>query len=221
MAYKTPPRPRKYPKQNRSQLLVEAIQESCLQILQKSDAKTLSTQHIADVAGVSIASVYQYFPNKEAILASVYDKALQQLADLTSQRFADFQSLSEKSLEQTLAAIISLEADQLLIMHRLSPDFFSEYSQSFDVHTKVDELTQSMKNPSWKDWFPEFLSMHKNRLCSTDLNTLSFFARNTMDGMLKAALTEDPTLLESDAFRAELLKLLVRYLVDEAYDSLQ
>jgi AcrR family transcriptional regulator len=215
MTNKTPPRPRKYPKQSRSQILVEAIQIACLQILQKEGSEQLSTQNIADVAGVNIASVYQYFPNKEAVLASVYDKELQHLADLTARRFAAFQALSEQSLEKTLAALIDLEADQLLTLYKLNPDFFTEYSESYDVHGRVDEITQSMKNPSWKDWFPEFLAIYIHRLRPVDVNTLSFFARNTMRGILQAAVDEDPALLESGEFRLELLNLLLRYLVDE------
>jgi hypothetical protein len=159
MTNKTPPRPRKYPKQSRSQILVEAIQIACLQILQKEG--------------------------------------------------------SEQSLEKTLAALIDLEADQLLTLYKLNPDFFTEYSESYDVHGRVDEITQSMKNPSWKDWFPEFLAIYIHRLRPVDVNTLSFFARNTMRGILQAAVDEDPALLESGEFRLELLNLLLRYLVDE------
>ena len=68
------PQPRKRPKQARSLILVQAIQEACLKILQEEGAEQLTTQRIADVAGINIASLYQYFPNKEAILADgVYD----------------------------------------------------------------------------------------------------------------------------------------------------
>ena len=69
-----PPRPRKRPKQSRSLMLVQAIQEACLQILEREGPDQLTTQRIADVAGINIASLYQYFPNKEAVLAEVFDE---------------------------------------------------------------------------------------------------------------------------------------------------
>jgi AcrR family transcriptional regulator len=219
MINKTPPRPRKLPKQSRSQILVNAIQEACLQILHSKGAEQLSTQNIADVAGVNIASVYQYFPNKDAVLASVYDKELQYLADLTAEHFADIHAMSERTLEGTLGAIIDLEADQLVALYQLNPDFYVQYNRSYDVHSAVDEKTQSMQNPSWNDWFPDFLSIHKNRLRSDDIATLSFIARNTMRGVLQAALDEDPGLLASETFRAEILTVLLRYLVDDAHSS--
>jgi AcrR family transcriptional regulator len=217
MINNTPPRPRKLPKQSRSQILVDAIQEACLQILHSEGPGQLSTQNIADVAGVNIASVYQYFPNKDAVLASVYDKELQHLADLSAHRFGDIHAMSERSLEGTLAAIIDLEADQLLALHKLNPDFYAQYSQSYDVHRAVDEKTQSMQNPSWKEWLPSFLSLHKKRLRSDDISTLSFIARNTMRGILQAALNEDPGVLESEKFRSEILTVLVLYLVSEPH----
>jgi len=216
MVHRNPPRPRKQPQQSRSQILVDAIREACLLILHKEGPDQLSTQHIADVAGVNIASVYQYFPNKEAVLASVYDKELQSLADISAQRFADFQQLAERSLEETLRAIIDLEADQLFALYTLNPGFFTQYSHSFDVHERVDEITQAMQNPSWKDWLPSFLSAHQHRLRPVAIETLSLFTRTTLRGVMQGAVDEDPELLESEAFRLELLNLLSGYLVNTA-----
>lgn len=213
MTDKQPPSPRKRPKQGRSLLLVEAVQSACLKILQEEGHEQLSTQRIADVAGVNIASVYQYFPNKEAVLADVYRMVLQQQADKAAQRFKEFQKLSELSLEKTLAAFIDLEAEQLLALYKLSPDFYSEYCRSFDTHGKVNEITQAMHNPSWEEWFPNFLQSHKNRLRSADVGTMSFIVRNTLQGNLEAAINDNPLRLEGDEFRAELLHLLLAYLL--------
>jgi AcrR family transcriptional regulator len=63
--------PRKRPRQERSRFTVEAILEAAADILVRDGYETLTTNRIADRAGVNVASLYQYFPGKEAIVAEV------------------------------------------------------------------------------------------------------------------------------------------------------
>lgn len=65
------PSPRKQPLQSRSGETVNAIIEAAARILEGDYRDGLTTNHIAEKAGVSIGSLYQYFPNKEAILAEL------------------------------------------------------------------------------------------------------------------------------------------------------
>ena len=60
--------PRKQPRQIRSQLMVQDILEAANIVLKESGLAAFNTNRVADVAGVSIGSLYQYFPNKEALL---------------------------------------------------------------------------------------------------------------------------------------------------------
>src|SRR6202012_1694138 len=59
---------RKRPKQSRSTELVAAILEAAAQVLAIEGAQRFTTARVAEKAGVSIGSLYQYFPNKAAIL---------------------------------------------------------------------------------------------------------------------------------------------------------
>src|SRR4051794_5977273 len=59
---------RKQPRQARSTELVSAILEAAVQVLAKEGAGRFTTARVAEKAGVSVGSVYQYFPNKAAIL---------------------------------------------------------------------------------------------------------------------------------------------------------
>lgn len=67
---------RKRPTQSRSRALVEAVAQACLQILDESDEVALTVSHIAEVSGVAVGSIYQYFPNKDAIIALLYERIL-------------------------------------------------------------------------------------------------------------------------------------------------
>lgn len=212
MSQPVPPRPRKRPQQGRSQLLVQSIRQACLNILEEEGPDRLNTQRIADVAGVNIASLYQYFPNKEAILAEVFEEQIRQLTDMARSRFAQIDRLSRISLEDTLAAIVDMEIAQRLTLHRMDPAFYRAYQHSFDVHRRVNDLTVAMDNPAWEVWFPQFLSYHADQLRSDDLQTLARLARQALLGTLTQAETEDPATLVEDTFREELLTLLLNYL---------
>lgn len=208
-----PPLPRKRPKQSRSQLLVKSIQEACLRILNEEGADQLTTQHIADVAGINIASLYQYFPNKEAVLTTIYEEELKKRSSEASRQIQQILKLSRQSLEATLSAIIDLEASQLLQLYELNPEFYRQYQHSFDMHRRVNEITQAMQNPSWEDWFPRFLRYHQDRLRVADMTTMSFIARSTLESNLQAALAERPALLQDQVYKSELLTLLLNYLL--------
>lgn len=211
-----PPRPRKRPRQSRSTELVRAIREACLRILADEAPERLTTQRIADVAGVNIASLYQYYPNKEAVLADVFEERMARLSEAAGHEFARIQRLSQCSLEDTLLAIIDLERQLLSQLYRMNPDFYLRYQHSFDIFGRINELTQSRSNPSWENWFPQFLTIHRERLRNSDLDTLAFITRHSLEACLLAALRERPEALEQELFREELLTLLLRYLLREA-----
>src|SRR5690606_24405167 len=132
------PRPRKRPRQQRSRALVEAIREACIRIPEQEGPDQLTTQRIADVAGVSIASLYQYILNKEAVLAEVYENAMRELVAGMAEEFPRIDRLTQQSLEDTLAAIIDQEITLLLQLYRMHPEFYLQYQQSLDIRARVN-----------------------------------------------------------------------------------
>ncbi len=68
--------PRKLPKQARSGATVEAILEAAAQVFERQGYAAGTTNRIAERAGVSIGSLYQYFPNKDAILVALVHRHL-------------------------------------------------------------------------------------------------------------------------------------------------
>ncbi|CAN7161356.1 TetR/AcrR family transcriptional regulator [Acidovorax sp. LjRoot129] len=69
-----PPAPRRTPRQERSQFTVDAIFGAVARIVETEGEAGLTTNRIAETAGVSVGSLYQYFPSKEAILAAMLDQ---------------------------------------------------------------------------------------------------------------------------------------------------
>ncbi len=66
--------PRKIPSQGRSRAAVQAILEAAARILESADLERLTTNEIAEVAGVSTGTLYQYFPNKSAIITALVER---------------------------------------------------------------------------------------------------------------------------------------------------
>jgi AcrR family transcriptional regulator len=76
----TPSVRRRKPLQQRSQLKVSLILEATMQLLDKTDIETLTTNAIAEKAGVSIGTLYQYFDGKQAILDMLIDREVGELS---------------------------------------------------------------------------------------------------------------------------------------------
>lgn len=72
--------PRKLPRQARAKVTVDAIVEATMQVLTRADGATPSTTHIARRAGVSVGSLYQYFPHRDALLHEVLQRQLDGVA---------------------------------------------------------------------------------------------------------------------------------------------
>ena len=110
--HKQPPAPRRKPSQSRSKVLVDAIIDACQQILVKEGTQQLTTNRIAEVAGVTIGSLYQYFPNKEAILANLFSEKIaaetEQISRETTRRIL---AKSEQSLRSTIRELININAE--------------------------------------------------------------------------------------------------------------
>jgi AcrR family transcriptional regulator len=68
--------PRKMPVQARSAVTIEAIFTATIQVLLQAGFENLTTTKVALRAGVSVGTLYQYFPNKSALLAAVLEQYL-------------------------------------------------------------------------------------------------------------------------------------------------
>ena len=73
-------KPRKTPTQSRSRVTVDAIFEATIQVLLKGGMQGLTTTRVAERAGVSVGTMYQYFPNKQALVYALNERYLDALA---------------------------------------------------------------------------------------------------------------------------------------------
>ncbi|UKK94695.1 TetR/AcrR family transcriptional regulator [Brucella pseudogrignonensis] len=74
-------KPRKTPIQSRSRVTVDAIFEATIQVLLSEGLARLTTTRVSERAGVSVGTMYQYFPNKEALIIALNQRYLNKVAE--------------------------------------------------------------------------------------------------------------------------------------------
>ena len=127
---RTPTKPRKLPTQERSRATVDAIIQAATYILVRSGWERLTTNAIAERAGVNIGSLYQYFPSKEAIVAELERRHVVQ----TRQKLTD--ALPQLSRQNSLREALTLLVRAMVDEHRIAPA----------VHRAIEEeLPRSVK----------------------------------------------------------------------------
>lgn len=76
LATKLATTPRKQPRQDRAKVTVDAILEATERVLAERGLEATTTTDVAEIAGVSVGTLYQYFPNKQALVAAVIEARL-------------------------------------------------------------------------------------------------------------------------------------------------
>ena len=112
---------RKKPTQQRSQQAVEALIQATGQVIAEQGLDGLTTVKVAARAGISIGSLYQYFENKEALLAALQDRMTRELSDMVNRTApplldADIETIVRSLL---LAAFDFFEREQGLYLEML------------------------------------------------------------------------------------------------------
>lgn len=106
--------PRKLPRQERAKATVEAIISAAAQVLVEQGYEGATTARVADRAGVSVGSLYQYFPNKEALVADLITRHADEIVDIMRRALED---PSHRTLDDGLRAMVEACA----AAHRLDP----------------------------------------------------------------------------------------------------
>ena len=108
------------PKQERSRKKFNDILDTALKLIHRKGYEQVSVREIARECGQPIASVYQYFPNKLAIVRQLWERYTQALAEFLS---AEFLALSADPSAETLRRVTANIVDHMYAYHRDNPEF--------------------------------------------------------------------------------------------------
>jgi AcrR family transcriptional regulator len=130
---------RKRPLHRRSAQLVEDILEAAIRVLSRGGAQRFTTARVAEAAGVSVGSLYQYFPNKESILFRLQTDEWQRTGELMRAILADLSQAPLDRLRATVQAFFLSEWDEASLRIALG-DAAPSYREAPEVrdHRKAD-----------------------------------------------------------------------------------
>ncbi len=106
---------RKSPKQGRSEQLVAAILEAAVQVLTDEGARRFTTARVAERAGVSVGSLYQYFPNKESILFRLQADEWRETGAMIEAILTDTRRPPQERLRHVVTAFIRSECEEAAV----------------------------------------------------------------------------------------------------------
>jgi AcrR family transcriptional regulator len=136
---------RKQPQQARSSELVATILEAAAQVLAKEGAQRFTTARVAEKAGVSVGSLYQYFPNKAAILFRLQSDEWRQTSELLRGILEDLDKPPLERLRRLVHAFIQSECDEAAMRVALNDavPLYRDAPEAREVRASGDRTVQA------------------------------------------------------------------------------
>jgi AcrR family transcriptional regulator len=203
MARNAQTKPRKIASQERSRATVEAILEATARILIKEGFDKASTNRVADVAGVSVGSLYQYFPNKDALVAALIARHSEHI------RLTIGDELTEAVKLPIADGVRNLIASAIK-SHRINPKLhraLTEQIPQVGQQAKIDAFKQE-----YFSLFRNYLERRKKELRVRDLDLATFICVTTIESLSHNAVLDHNMLSDSSTLVDEGTHLLVGYL---------
>ena len=125
---------RKKPKQKRSKLMVDNILEASIRVLKHHPYQQFTTNRVAEAAGISIGSLYQYFPNKQSILLELEIRAVNEMIENVEKLLFDNKFQPERRLYRAIEYFFITE----------SAFYEIPFSSNFEYPTQLNRITISV-----------------------------------------------------------------------------
>ena len=196
-------RARKSASQDRSKATVDALLAATARVLVKEGYDHASTNKIADAAGVSIGSLYQYFPSKEALVAAVIERHIDGMIEVVRASAARVALLPLREAARELVGVM-IEAHRVdPKLHRVLVEQIPRIGNMEHIEAVDDEALGLVR---------AYLEVHREELGVQDLEMAAFLAVGAVEAMTHMAVLRRPELLSDARFVDEVANLVVRYL---------
>ena len=206
MARKLQTNPRKLASQERSRSTVDALLEATARVLTKEGYDGASTNRIAEVAGVSIGSLYQYFPSKEALIAAVIDRHTQEVSQVTRNALV---KVAARPVEVAAREFVSVAIDA----HRVNPKLHGVLAEQIPRVGRLENIEANVREGY--ALVRGYLEVHRDEIDVADLDLAAFVLVTVVEALTHAAVLRRPDILvdgKARHFVDDVTRLLVRYL---------
>ena len=196
MARKAATKPRKKASQERSRATVDALVEATARILVREGFEKTSTNRIAEVAGVSVGSLYQYFPGKEALVAAVIDRHNEEIMALVRAALVE---VAEMPIEKAVRRLVTVAIEA----HRIKPELHRVLAEQIPRAGKLDVEAY---NREIHALVRAYLDSRRKEMRKVDLDVATFICVSAIEAVAHNVVLN----------RVEILpEKIVRTLVDE------
>ncbi|MEE4160020.1 TetR/AcrR family transcriptional regulator [Pseudomonas viridiflava] len=197
---RTSVKPRKIPAQARSRATVDAIIQATTYILTKVGWDGLTTNAIAERAGVNIGSLYQFFPNKEAIIAEL------QRRHVAATRTDLVNVLQDLPESPTLRGALTMIVEMLVAEHRVAPAVHKAIHEELPLTVRrLDTDRDTLQRR-----FAEVLTPLMKNVPDPDLSI--YLMGVAAHAIIHTVTADRPALLARPDFVPEVVTLIENYL---------
>ena len=194
--------PRKKATQARAVSTVDAILKATARILVKEGYDRASTNKVAAVAGVSIGSLYQYFPSKEALVAALAERHIREMVGLLREQVPRLLALPlEKAIEQVVRLMVEAHSVDPKL-HKVLVEQVPRIGALDNVEGVEREMIALTR---------AYLESKRAEIDVEDLELSAYIVVGMVESLTHAAVLTRPDLL-GEAFIREVTRAVVRYL---------
>ena len=189
---------RREPKQQRSRQTVDAVLAAVHLVVKRHGTKAVTTNRIAEAAGVSVGSLYQYFPDKRAIFTALHDRHVDDVRLV---------------IEQTMAACASapLEDFSRELVHGL----VKVHAQVAELHEVVSAAVPAsaigFKNALHRTFQRALSRADQERYSLDEMERMLFVLPRMVESLVHGAAHHAPTALSRDAAGTEAIRSVLVY----------
>ncbi|MGW1422050.1 TetR/AcrR family transcriptional regulator [Bradyrhizobium manausense] len=209
MARKPPTKPRKNALQERSRATVDALVEATARILVREGFEKTSTNRIAEVAGVSVGSLYQYFPSKEALVAAVIDRHHEEIMGIVRATLCD---VMDMPIEKAVRRLVTFAIDA----HRINPKLHRVLAEQIPRAGKLDV---EAFNREVHTLVRAYLDSHRKEMRKIDLDVATFICVSTIEAVAHNTVLNPAEMLPEKTVRTlvdETTRMVVGFLKPSA-----
>jgi AcrR family transcriptional regulator len=192
---------RRVPSQQRAQVTVDAMLDAAVKLLKRGGVSAITTNRIAVTGGVSIGSVYQYFPNKQAIFIALHERHIWEVDSMMQRCLAES---ADATLEEFIGSLIR----GMIELHHADPEL-SELLQREVPHRAEGTLALSVRlyGPLRKA-----LASRSRELGTGNREMQAFFLSNMVEAFGHAIVLRRPVGLSLARAEAETVQAIMAYL---------
>jgi AcrR family transcriptional regulator len=193
---------RKLPQQSRSRATVRALLDACAQILVEAGYEAVTTTRVADRAGVSVGSLYQYYPGREALVAALIEEHAAQLLTELGKAFGPDMDLETGVRRFARSAVGAHRIDPAL--HKILTEQVPRVGRMAEAMNTSQRITEIVEG---------FLMDRRHEIApDVDIHLAALVLETAVEALAHKAVLALPDLLADGVMEEQIVRIVLRYL---------